>query len=67
MDEIDRAQERTDQFIANALHQRALAPVLPEPTGYCFNCQEPVHVGERYCDCDCRDDWQHRMSHRRTA
>lgn len=27
-------------------------------TGECLYCGEPVGPGRRWCDADCRDDWQ---------
>lgn len=64
MDEIDRAQERTEQFMNHSLGKLAATPALPAPTGACFNCQASVSDGERYCDSDCRDDWQHRQKYK---
>jgi hypothetical protein len=61
MDEIDRANERAAQFLAHSLANAAKAPMLPPSTGLCFNCEEPVQVGERFCNCDCRNDWQLRQ------
>ncbi len=33
MDDIDKAQERAEQFLQHSINQRALAPLLPAPTG----------------------------------
>ena len=56
MDMVDLAQiqrERLDEF---ALHVRH--PAAPEATGFCLNCGEPLPAGQRWCDTDCRDDWE---------
>ena len=29
-----------------------------EPTGECLNCFEPLELGERWCNSDCRQDWE---------
>lgn len=48
MDDIDRAQ----------LAQRKPQTVLLAK-GYCYNCNESLDDPERrFCDADCRDDWQ---------
>jgi len=31
-----------------------------EVTGECLNCYEPVGLGMRWCDSDCRIDWEKR-------
>lgn len=35
----------------------------PKPTGFCLNCgpDVPLADGQRWCDGDCRDDWQKRQ------
>lgn len=59
-DLIDMACEREqmDRDIALAAASHS-APVLP-PTGYCYNCQEPLPDGLRFCDNECRDDHDRR-------
>jgi len=27
-------------------------------TGWCLYCSEPLSKGLRFCDADCRDDWE---------
>lgn len=29
-------------------------------TGCCYNCDASVPDGHRFCDADCRDDWEKR-------
>jgi len=59
VDESDRATEQ--EMMANAI---ALATIrnrkMIEATGACLNCREPVASGLRWCDTDCRDDWEKR-------
>lgn len=61
-DEIDRAQEREqidrDLAIAAAV---VSAHVLPA-CGECYNCQSAVSGALRFCDADCRSDWERRKN-----
>ena len=54
-DIVDDAHEREEELRALALKVRK--PNGPAPTGFCLNaeCEEPVPVGQRWCDADCRD------------
>ncbi len=54
MDEADYAQEKAD-FLASL--PRVSTSPLP-PTGFCYNCDEPLVDGRKFCDNDCRDDWE---------
>ena len=59
-DEIDLANDRAALAVDAALrlaHDAALHPVV-EATGLCLFCGEPLAAGLRWCDADCRDDWQ---------
>ncbi|MDR1646826.1 MAG: hypothetical protein LBR88_02170 [Zoogloeaceae bacterium] len=47
-------QEHLDAFTRAG----AWKPVAPEATGFCLNCGAPLAQGLRWCDTDCRDDWQ---------
>lgn len=55
-DIIDRAAELEELARADALARRK--PEGPPETGHCLNCGEPMPAGRRWCDADCRDDWQ---------
>lgn len=55
-DIIDDANEAADIFLASALTKRQ--DPGPFPTGHCHFCGEAVPPGHRWCDADCRDDWQ---------
>lgn len=60
-DDADRAAEQQEMLLAAALARRAQAG--PVATGYCLHCGEPLAPNLRWCDADCRDDWQ-RSSYR---
>jgi hypothetical protein len=59
-DIIDQAaaleQQLTDAYIAHA--RGALSNLLA--TGQCYNCENPLHAPHRFCDAECRDDFEHR-------
>ncbi|QIK36859.1 hypothetical protein GWK36_01315 [Caldichromatium japonicum] len=56
-DDADRAQAAIDLLLAAAI-QGAKKPSGPCPTGFCLNCGEPLKDGLRWCDANCRDDWE---------
>jgi len=55
-DIIDDAHEREEELRQKALEARK--PVGPPACGYCYNCGEQLAQGLRWCDADCRDDWE---------
>lgn len=60
-DEIDQANDRAQRDLELALAAAAVhAPPLPA-TGWCYNCAEPLDDERRFCDEDCRDDYEHRL------
>jgi RNA polymerase-binding transcription factor DksA len=68
-DPVDRAsheeQLALDAAIKTALNKRE--PAL-KAVGTCYNCGEVFGDDEqslRFCDEDCRDDYEHRMTRRR--
>lgn len=58
-DIIDTANERAEKDLALAL-KAATHQSGPAAVGYCLNCgpDVPLTDGRRWCDGDCRDDWQ---------
>lgn len=62
MDIYDRATVHEEHDRALALAKRR--PAGPEATGCCLNCGNPLPPAQpgrpapRWCDCDCRDDWE---------
>lgn len=65
-DEAAELQELAIQAAQHA-HQKAAARLkaaLGEATGRCLNCQEEIEEG-RFCDEDCREDFQKRVKARR--
>jgi len=58
MDDADRASDREDIARAAAVEAvRARIERLPS-LGYCYYCGEALRAGKRFCDADCRDDYE---------
>ncbi|MCX8017076.1 MAG: hypothetical protein N2690_04125 [Rhodocyclaceae bacterium] len=56
MDEADLTAERIEHEMAALLRQRRQAG--PAATGTCLWCDAGLTGGRRWCDADCRDDWE---------
>ncbi len=58
-DVVDEAQEVTEAFIAQSLRNRK---TLTIPfSGVCLSCEEPVEGQRRFCDSECRADWENEL------
>ena len=56
-DIIDDANEAAEMHLRAAQSRRL--PEGPRSTGFCHNCEEMLdHPGARWCDTECRDDWE---------
>lgn len=61
-DAADLAADREQQFRDIALAKaRTTIATLP-PCGQCYNCLSSLPAGVKFCDCDCRNDYQARRS-----
>lgn len=57
-DIIDQANDRAEMDLQRALTAALRsAPVLPF-IGECHNCSEPLPGSLRFCDADCRSDFE---------
>lgn len=56
-DDIDLMQDREEKLLEA---RTAYRKPVQAPTGFCFNCDEPLKRGV-YCDSDCRDDHELRV------
>lgn len=53
-------EKQLEQTIASCSNKKIVSP-----TGYCFNCDDKLTTaGIRFCDTDCRDDYDQRMKRR---
>lgn len=58
-DLIDEANETAELFLSNSLRKsQQSARIAPHAIGTCLSCGEFVATDLRWCDADCRDDWQ---------
>lgn len=57
MDDADRTQERAEKEAA-ALVLASKRPEGPAPTGQCLWCDEPTTPDRRWCDAECRNQWE---------
>ncbi|MDD3938037.1 hypothetical protein [Rhodoferax sp.] len=63
MDVSDTATLREEQERERALHRTRAEG--PRPTGLCLFCGLVVTHGRRWCDAECRDEWQAWSDHAR--
>ena len=56
-DDADRADRMIEQTVADAIAAARRARALPY-TGLCHWCGDVTGGGRRFCDADCRDDWE---------
>lgn len=63
-DIIDQANDRAQLDLERAIRAARSASPLPAPCGHCLNCGESTGPAQRWCDDDCRDDWQARQPRR---
>ena len=56
MDIADLAQIQVERLAHQELSARK--PAAPPATGACLWCDAPLADGRRWCDTDCRDDWE---------
>ena len=63
----DIADITTDRLELEEALRRQLAPVDigPAPIGRCHNCDAYLEGDARFCDADCRGDWQARQNMKR--
>ena len=57
MDILDQADEAQAVFLREALSKIA-RPAAPHGIGLCINCGAPVEGEARWCDAECRKDWE---------
>lgn len=56
MDEVDKAHQYEEAHRLAALAKKRKNNI--PATGYCLFCNELLKPGFRWCDTDCRDDWE---------
>ncbi len=61
MDVSDQGSVREEEERERALALRRTEG--PRPTGLCLFCGLVLTSGKRWCDAECRDEWQHWCNH----
>lgn len=59
MDHVDDAQNEIEHAVRAALARRVELPAAIA-TGRCLTCDEPLGDRRRWCDAECRDEWERR-------
>lgn len=60
-DPIDAALEQTEaalEYTTQAAREKAQRLDTTNPSGICWNCHSEIGTERRWCDADCRDDWE---------
>lgn len=59
-DDIDRAQDRDAEYTADCVAQVSYKAAQHRLgyTGHCHFCGDITGGGRRFCDADCRDDYE---------
>lgn len=63
-DEIDAATDHIERTMAATLAAQRNKPDIMPPCGKCYNCGEEVAAAAKFCDPDCRQDFQLRQRNR---
>jgi hypothetical protein len=57
-DIVDLAQYQEQVILERAFSDATLRGRGPVARGACLWCEEPLAPGLRWCDADCRSDWE---------
>lgn len=55
-DIADKSQKHEEMWLTENLSKRKQEG--PEETGYCLFCGEKTKPGWRWCNAECRDNWE---------
>lgn len=59
-DIVDQANDHIERETAALLASRRMTEL--QPCGSCYNCGEDIAPGRKFCDIECREDYDHRAS-----
>lgn len=65
MDQIDHANDLAQRERDTSAAIAANAGPVAEPNGRCLNCGTRLRKGRRWCDPECREDWEARECRKR--
>lgn len=60
MDQIDHANDLAEHEREIAIATAASAGPVAAPTGRCLNCGVRLRKDRRWCNAECREDWEAR-------
>ena len=60
-DDVDIANDRAQQSLDLAISAARRSGAYIQPNGQCYNCEAPLPCDLRFCDTNCRDDYQARQ------
>jgi len=63
-DQASQFEEAFTQRSIDAVVRQAAGHNLPFK-GFCHNCSDPVEEPKRFCDADCREDWDYVQKRKR--
>ena len=61
-DEIDLANNMMEEQISRAVAKAGAVEIPTNETGRCLYCSEVVQDGRRWCDADCREEYERRKN-----
>jgi len=61
-DEVDQAQEMSQDFCDRAIEANRRPIRKLQPRQKCYNCDTAVEGNRLFCDDECREDWEFRMT-----
>jgi hypothetical protein len=61
-DEVDVASDMMEAQISRAVAKAAGLEIPKNTTGKCLSCLEKVEDGRRWCDADCREEYERRKN-----
>lgn len=64
MDDADRAQDRIENTVSDAIREARRAHGM-KPTGFCLYCGEGVPQHYLFCCSDCSKDWHHEQARKK--
>lgn len=60
MDQIDHANDLAEHEREIAIASASAAGPVAKPTGHCLNCSARLRKDRRWCNAECREDWEAR-------
>lgn len=59
-DIADIANDFAEADLQSRINAIRVPPPIVKSTGVCLTCETPLNDARRWCDADCRDQWEAR-------